>query len=158
MRTKFYRLGRPAAFLGGLLLCAFAGLGGRARGLGFAGVVATLGAISAALVGLFSFVTGRWFPWAFPLSALTMFAGAILLGAASLRARSLPRRAGVTVVLFAFLTPTLASVLPRLGAGLLPMYALFELHFICAGLAWVAVGVSMLEGHAPLAKPDYVPA
>jgi hypothetical protein len=140
------------------LLALFARLGGRARWLGLAGAVAALGALSAVLVGLFSFVTGRWVPWAFPVSCLIMFAGAILLGAASLRARSMPRWAGVTVILFAFLTPTLAAALPLLGAGLLPVYALFELHFVFAGLAWVALGASMPQDRAPLAEPAYEPA
>src|SRR5918998_2687776 len=113
MPTNLSRTGRPAALLGGLLLCVhyglqlahglrtgrilweamdtglgradgvvfacafaaidvallgvFARLGGRARGLGFAGAVAALCALSAALVGLFSFMTGRWVPWAFPV-------------------------------------------------------------------------------------------
>ena len=204
MLTNLSRLGRPAAYLGGLLLCAhyglqlahglrtgrilwesmstdlgradgvvfacafaavdvallgiFARLGGRARRLGLAGVVATLGALSAALVGLASFVAGHWLPWAFPVSCLMMFVGATLLGAASLRARSAPRWAGVTVILFASLTPALAAALPLLGAGLLPVYALFELHFVFAGLAWVALGASMPQVRAPLAGPTYEPA
>lgn len=191
MLTNLHRLGRPAAFVGGLLLCAhyglqlahglrtgqilweamntslgrtdgvvfacafasidvallgiFARLGARARWLGMVGAGAALGALLAALVGLFSFAAGRWLPWPFPASALMMFAGAILLGGASLLARSLPRWAGITVILFAFLTPTLAAVLPLIGAGLLPAYALFELHFVFAGLAWAAVGASMLQ-------------
>lgn len=201
MLTYLSRLGRPSAFLGGLLLfahyglqlahglrtgrilwetmdtdlgrvdgvafaCAFvlidvallgvfAGLGGRARWLGFAGASAALCALSTALVGLFSFISGRWLPWAFPVSCLVMFVGAILLGAASLRARSLPRWAGATVILFAFLTPTLAAALPLLGAGLLPLYALFELHFVFAGLAWLALGASMPGGQATTAEPVY---
>lgn len=201
MVTNLRRLARPAAFAGGLLLCAhyglqlahglrtgqilweametslgridgvvfacafasidvallgiFARLGGRSGWPGLAGVVAALGALLAALTGLFSFVVGRWLPWAFPASALMMFAGAILLGAASLRARSLPRWASITVILFAFLTPTLAAVLPRLGAGLLPEHALFELHFVFAGLAWAAVGASMPQDPAPVPTSDY---
>lgn len=201
MLTYLSRLGRPAAILGGLLLCAhyglqlahglrtgrilweamgtdlgradgvvfalafasvdvallgiFAGLGGRARRLGFAGAAAALSAFLLALVGLTSFMAGRWLPWAFPLSCLTMFAGALLLGAASLRAGSKPRWAGTTVILFAFMTPGLAAALPLICAGLLPAYALFELHFVCAGLAWVAVGASTTRGRSPLAEPGY---
>ena len=137
------------------LLGIFAGLGGRARWLGLAGAVAALCALSAALMGLFSFTAGQLIPWAFPLSCLTMFAGAILLGAASLRARSLPRWAGTIVILFAFLTPGLGFALPLLESRLLPLYALFELHFVFAGLAWLAVGASMPRHRAALARPAF---
>ena len=201
MPTNLSRLGRPAALLGGLLLCLhyglqlahglrtgrilweamdtglgradgvafacafaaidvallgiFAALGGRARWLGLAGAVAALCALSAALMGLLSFMAGQLIPWAFPLSCLTMFAGAILLGAASLRGRSLPRWAGTAVILFAFLTPGLGFALPLLESRLLPVYALFELHFVFAGLAWLAVGASMPRDEATLARPAY---
>lgn len=140
------------------LLGLFAGLGGRARWPGLAGAGAAIVAFTAALIGLCAYAAGRWVAWAFPLSCLTMFVGAILLGAASLRARSLPQWAGATVILFAFLTPTLSEALPQLGAGLLPVYAVYELHFVCAGLAWVAVGASTPQAQATAAVPDYVPA
>jgi hypothetical protein len=71
-----------------------------------------------------------------------MFAAAILLGIASLRARTLPRRAAIIVILFGVLTITMGFVLPNLE-GRIPLYALFELHFVFAGLAWLAVGAAL---------------
>lgn len=73
----------------------------------------------------------------------------------SKRACSLPRWAGTTVILFAFLTPGPGFALPLLESRLLPVYALFELHFVFAGLAWLAVGASMPRDQATLARPAY---
>jgi hypothetical protein len=44
---------------------------------------------------------------------------------------------------------------PLLESRLLPLYVLFELHFVFAGLAWVVVGASMPEGQATPARPAY---
>jgi hypothetical protein len=126
------------ALLGGV----YAGLRGRGgpaakwlgrAGAGFAGL-----ALVATLVGLAGFLAGGMVPFAFPLACLSMFVGALLLGAAALCARTLPPWAGLLLIAFALGTAPLGFALFALMKSV-PAYVYFELHFVPAGLAWLAL-------------------
>jgi hypothetical protein len=130
------------ALLGGV----YAGLRGRGgpavkwlgrAGAGFAGL-----ALLATMVGLTAFLAGRMVPFAFPLACLSMFVGALLLGVGALCARTLPPWAALTLIAFALGTAPLGFAFFALMKSV-PAYVYFELHFVPAGLAWLALASAL---------------
>ena len=86
---------------------------------------------------------------------MAMFTGALLLGAAHLRAGALPRAVAVAVVSFGALTLPLGLVLPALLGGVVPEYVCFEAHFLFSGAMWTVVG---LGARGPVSLPPAGPA
>jgi hypothetical protein len=136
----------PLALLG----LAF-GLGGRQRALGRSGVVFAAVALAGSAVGALALAaSGEPPPYAFPVATLAMFASALLVGAAHLRAGVVQRRVAVAVALFGALTLPLGLALPALLGGVAPEYTYFEAHFLFSGAMWSVVGLSTDRPvHAP---------
>jgi hypothetical protein len=138
--------GIDLALLGGV----YAGLRGHggpvAKWLGRAGAAFAGLALLATIVGLAGFLAGRMIPFAFPVACLSMFAGALLLGIAALCARTLPPWAALTLIAFALGTAPLGFTLFALMKSV-PAYVYFELHFVPAGLAWLALASVLRAGN-----------
>jgi len=137
---------------GAALLGLAAGLRGR-RAIWWAGAPGALLAAVGGAVGLTGMGIGLLRPHALngamqaglgPLSVLTLFLSAILLGAVHLGAGRLPRPAAACILLYGLVTLPLGMALMPLEKAV-PSYLVMELHFVVSGALWIMAGLILLR-------------